>query len=76
MFRLWFSVHSDLSRMFNVADNFYSSSRKLFIFKAFLCLLKSSQMFGIKIAGGKKQPVLWIQCTLVGAEPDPMAWFP
>jgi len=33
-------------------------------------------MFGIKIAGGKKQPVLWIQCTLVGAEPDPMAWFP
>jgi hypothetical protein len=35
MFRLWFSVCSDLSGMFNGADNFYSSSRKLFIFKAF-----------------------------------------
>jgi hypothetical protein len=35
MFRLWFSVHSVLSRMLNSADNFYSSSRKLFIFKLF-----------------------------------------
>jgi hypothetical protein len=77
MFVLWFSVHSDLSRMFNVADNFYSSSRKLFVFKvSFLCLLKSSQTFGIEIAVGKMQPVFWLQYTLVGAEPDPLAWFP
>lgn len=41
MFRLWFSVYSDLSGMFNGADNFYSSSRKLFIFKAFFFFVPS-----------------------------------
>jgi len=50
----------------------YSSLRLFF----FLCLLKSSQTFGIKIAGGKKQPIFWLQYTIVGGEPDPMAWFP
>ena len=59
--------------MFNVADNFHSSSRKLFIFRTFLCLLKSSQTSGIKIAGGKKQPTFWLQYALVGAEPGPVA---
>jgi len=39
----------------------------------FCAFSKPQHTCGIKIAGGERQPTFWLQYTLVGAEPDPMA---